>query len=254
MGRTGTDVTKEAASLVIMDDNFATIVAAVEEGRAIYDNIRKFIRYLLGCNIGEILTMFLGMLLGLPLPLLPLQILWINLVTDGLPALALGLEPPEAGLMSRQPRPPRESFFARGLWSKIVWQGISIGLCTLVAFTLTIVRAPGQLARARTVAFCVLVLSQLVFALFCRSEHLSLREIGLAGNPYLLWTVGCSTLLQVAVVHLPWLARLFHAVPLGWLDWTVVAVLTAWSVLLGEAYRPAGRLIRRRLAWGRAGA
>ena len=177
-----------------------------------------------------------------------------NLVTDGLPALALGLEPPEAGLMSRPPRPPRESFFARGLWSKIVWQGISIGLCTLVAFTLIIVLGPGQLGRARTVAFCVLVLSQLVFALFCRSEHLPLREIGLSGNPYLLWTVGLSSLLQVAVVHLPWLARLFHTVPLGWLDWTVVLVLTAWSVTLGEAYRPAGRLIRRRLSWTRAGA
>lgn len=245
MGKTGTDVTKEAASLVIVDDNFATIVTAVEEGRAIYDNIRKFIRYLLGCNTGEVLTMFLGMLLGLPLPLLPLQLLWVNLITDGLPALALGLEAAEPGIMSRPPRRPKESLFARGLWAKIFWQGAAIGLCTLVAFALALVLFPGQLARARTVAFTVLVLCQLVFALVCRSEHLPLREAGLAGNPHLLWTLGLSGLMHAAVLYLPWLSRLFATVPLGLLDWVLVAVLTTWSALLGQAYRPTRRLMKR---------
>lgn len=243
MGRTGTEVTKEAATLVIMDDDFATIVAAIEEGRAIYDNVRKFIRYLLGCNLGEILTMFLGMLLGLPLPLLPLQILWINLVTDGLPALALGLEPPEPGIMERPPRPPGEGIFARGLWAKILWQGTAIGLCTLTAFVLAAVLAPGQLARARTVAFSVLVFSQLAFALSCHAEENSFRR--LSENPYLIWTVAASGLMQVAVVHLPWLGRLFATVPLGALDWAVVLAATGWSALLGRAHRPAGRAVRR---------
>lgn len=245
MGKTGTDVTKEAASLVIMDDNFATIVAAIEEGRAIYDNIRKFIRYLLGCNTGEILTMFLGMLCGLPLPLLPMQILWINLVTDGLPALALGLEPAEKGIMSRPPRPPKEGIFAAGLWGKIVWQGMAIGLCTLVSFGLILAVFPGQIGRARTVAFSVLVFSQLVFALACRSEHAPLRAFDWSGNPYLLWTILGSSLMHLAVIYLPWIGGLFHTVPLGPLDWLIVLGLTAWSVLLGAAHRPARRLARR---------
>jgi len=243
MGQSGTEVTKEAATLVIMDDNFATIVAAVEEGRAIYDNIRKFIRYLLGCNLGEILTMFLGMLLGLPLPLLPLQILWINLVTDGLPALALGLEPPERGIMERPPRPSGEGIFARGLWAKILWQGTAIGLCTLTAFVLMNLFNPGELARARTVAFSVLVFSQLVFALSCHSEEGGMRELW--KNPYLLWTVAGSALMQTVLLYLPWLARLFAVTPLAPVDWSVVVIATGWSALLGQAYRPGGKIVRR---------
>ncbi|MGE5528916.1 MAG: cation-translocating P-type ATPase [Patescibacteria group bacterium] len=251
MGMTGTDVTKEAASLVITDDNFATIVAAVEEGRAIYDNIRKFIRYLLGCNTGEILVMFLAMLLGFPLPLLPLQILWVNLVTDGLPALALGLEPPEEGLMTRPPRNPRAGIFAGGLLAKIVWQGVAIGLCTLVAFGLSLVLFPAQLARARTIAFTVLVLTQLAHAGLCRSES---RGLSLGGNPYLLWTILISLLMQAAVVYLPLLGRLFATVPLGHLDWCLVLCLTGWSVLLGGAYHSGGRFRRRAFSPQRAGA
>ncbi|MGE5598450.1 MAG: cation-translocating P-type ATPase, partial [Bacteroidota bacterium] len=253
MGRTGTDVTKEAASLVILDDNFATIVAAIEEGRAIYDNIRKFIRYLLGCNTGEILTMFLGMILGLPLPLLPLQILWINLVTDGLPALALGLEPAERDIMSRPPRRPKEGIFAGGLWAKILWQGLSIGLSTLVSFALTLAVFPGQLGRARTVAFTVLVLAQLVFALACRSERTALWESARSGNPYLLWTISLSAAMHLLVIYLPWLANLFTVVPMTLSDWLIVLGFTGWSVVLGEAYRPTRTLIRR-TALGRAGA
>jgi Ca2+-transporting ATPase len=123
MGVTGTDVTKEASAMILMDDNFATIVAAIEEGRVIYNNIRKFIRYMLACNIGEVLTMFIGMLLGMPLPLLPIQILWVNLVTDGLPAIALGLDPPEKDIMMRPPRGAKENIFSHGLLSLIAFRG-----------------------------------------------------------------------------------------------------------------------------------
>ena len=134
MGITGTDVSEEASSLVLSDDNFATIVAAIEEGRGIYENIRKFIRYMLASNVGEILTMFLAMMFGMPLPLVPIMILWVNLVTDGLPAMALGVDQAEDDLMTQQPRPARENIFARGLGWKIISRGVLIGLCTLAAF------------------------------------------------------------------------------------------------------------------------
>src|SRR6266540_1353177 len=134
MGRTGTEVTKEASARVLGDDNFATIVAAIEEGRGIYDNIRKFIRYLLACNIGEVLTMFIATLAGLPLPIMPIQILWVNLVTDGLPAMALGIEPTDRNIMYRPPRHPQESVFSRGLKYKILWRGVQIGVSTVGIF------------------------------------------------------------------------------------------------------------------------
>ncbi len=134
MGITGTDVSKEASDVVLLDDNFATIVSAVAEGRRIYDNIRKFVRYMLGTNLGEVLTMFGGIMLNLPLPLLPIQILWINLVTDSLPALALSNEPPEADIMKRTPRPPTESLFARGLWAQVLFSGLLMAVGCLLMF------------------------------------------------------------------------------------------------------------------------
>ena len=134
MGISGTDVTKEAAAMVLIDDNFATIVAAVEEGRVIYDNIRKFIRYLLSCNLGEVLTMFLASLFYLPNPLTPIQILFVNLATDGLPAIALGVDPPDKDIMRQSPRDKNEGIFARGLWEKIIVRGCLIGICTLLSF------------------------------------------------------------------------------------------------------------------------
>ena len=135
MGITGTDVTKQAADVILLDDNFGTLVSAVEEGRCVYANIRKFVRYLLSCNIGEVLTMFLGILMGMPIVLLPVQLLLINLVTDGLPAIALGLEPPEKDIMSKPPRKSTEGFFAGGLMQKIIFRGIFIGLSTLGSFS-----------------------------------------------------------------------------------------------------------------------
>lgn len=140
MGITGTDVTKQAADVILLDDNFATLVKAVEQGRGIYANIRKFVRYLLSCNIGEVITMFLGILMGFPMVLLPTQLLLVNLVTDGLPAIALGMEPCEKDVMKQRPRRPDESFFSGGLLFKIIFRGIMIGLCTLGCFT-TILRA-----------------------------------------------------------------------------------------------------------------
>jgi len=138
MGVTGTDVTKQAADVILMDDNFATLVSAVEQGRCVYSNIRKFVRYLLSCNIGEVLTMFLGIVMGMPMVLLPVQILLVNLVTDGLPAIALGMEPPEADIMKRPPRSSDEGFFSGGLMRKIVFRGIFIGISALASFAFVI--------------------------------------------------------------------------------------------------------------------
>lgn len=177
MGQTGTDVTKEASAMVISDDNFAAIVAAVEEGRGIYDNIRKFIRYLLSCNLGEVLTMFLGTLTGLPLPLLPIQILWVNLVTDGLPAMALGVDGTEPDIMKRVPRQPEESVFARGLGQKILIRGTIIGLATLFVFVIGLWYGVGLLA-ARTMAFTTLVFLSFFMSLIAsRNAAESLRLV-----------------------------------------------------------------------------
>src|SRR5690606_5283507 len=165
MGITGTDVSKEASALVLSDDNFSTIVAAIEEGRGIYENIRKFIRYLLASNVGEILVMFLAMMAGLPLPLVPIQILWVNLVTDGLPAMALGVDQAEKDLMQQKPRPAKENIIARRLGWKIISRGILIGICTLGAFYITLVTEGNDakgLMTAQTVAFATLVMAQLI--------------------------------------------------------------------------------------------
>src|SRR5699024_11139564 len=179
MGITGTDVTKEASSIILADDNFKTIGAAIEEGRTIYDNVRKFIRYLLASNVGEILVMLLAMLAGMPLPLVPIQILWVNLVTDGLPAMALGVDQPESDTMKRPPRSSRESIFARGLGWKIISRGIVIGLCTLAAFWITLQIEPENLRKAQTMAFSTLVMAQLIHVFDCRSEHSVFRR-----NPF----------------------------------------------------------------------
>ena len=170
MGITGTDVTKEAADVILLDDNFATLIRAVEQGRSIYANIRKFVRYLLSSNIGEVITMFVGILMGLPMVLLPTQLLLVNLVTDGLPAIALGMEPFDKRVMSKPPRRVDESFFADGLLGKIVFRGILIGLITLGCFT-TILRMGGSVDTARTCALLSLVMSQLIHVFECKSEN-----------------------------------------------------------------------------------
>ncbi|MDU4961464.1 MAG: calcium-transporting P-type ATPase, PMR1-type [Sporomusaceae bacterium] len=231
MGMTGTDVTKEASAMILADDNFATIVAAVEEGRGIYDNIRKFIRYLLSCNIGEVLTMFVASLAGLPLPLLPVQVLWVNLVTDGLPALALGVDPTEANCMRRPPRHPKESVFSRGLSRKIIGRGLQIGISTVLVFT-AVYLLREDLALARTMAFSTLVLCQLFHVFDCRSETYSIFEVGLFTNPYLLLAVAASLAMQLSVIYVPFLSNIFSTVPMTVADWLFVVTVSGWTFIL----------------------
>ena len=202
MGKSGTDVAKQAADVILMDDDLATLVSAVEQGRCIYANIRKFVRYLLSCNIGEVITMFLGILMGMPIILLPVQLLLVNLATDGLPAIALGLEPPEPGLMKHPPRKPDESFFAGGLLSRIIWRGIMIGLCTLGSFS-TALRLGGDITTARTAALFTLVISQLIHVFECKSETSTLFTIRYFSNIKLILAVLSSLLLLILTIWLP---------------------------------------------------
>lgn len=250
MGITGTDVSKEASSLVLSDDNFSTIVSAIEEGRNIYENIRKFIRYLLASNVGEILTMFFAMIGGLPLPLLPIQILWVNLVTDGLPAMALGVDQPEKDLMEHKPRGAKENIFARRLGWKIMSRGLLIGLCTLGAFWLTLHIAPDnsdQLLKAQSVAFATLVMAQLIHVFDCRSSR-SIFHRNILQNKFLVMAVLSSVFLMLAVMYIEPLQPIFKTVPLGTREWAISLVaagiptflMGAGSVWSGKRRRPAG--------------
>ena len=221
MGISGTDVTKEAAAMVLMDDNFATIVSAVEEGRVIYDNIRKFIRYLLSCNLGEVLTMFLASLFYLPNPLTPIQILFVNLATDGLPAIALGVDPPDKDIMRQSPREKNEGIFARGLWEKIIVRGSLIGVCTLLSFMSG--RYYGMdLATCRTITMCTLVMSQLLHVFECRSERHSIFEINIFSNIYLLGAVLVSMTMICCILYIPFLSGIFNTVALNLGQWLLV--------------------------------
>ncbi|MBQ6944895.1 MAG: cation-translocating P-type ATPase [Ruminococcus sp.] len=213
MGITGTDVTKQAADVILLDDNLATLVDAVEQGRCVYANIRKFVRYLLSCNIGEVLTMFLGIVMGMPVVLLPVQILLVNLVTDGLPAIALGLEPPERDIMNRPPRKSTEGFFAGGLMWKIVIRGVLIGLSTLASFT-SVMHMGGSLEACRTAALITLVASQLIHVFECKSEYGSLFSIRLFSNIKLILAVIVSLAALVAAVVIPFMQGIFATVPL----------------------------------------
>ena len=231
MGMTGTDVSKEASSLVLADDNFATIVAAVEEGRSIYDNIRKFISYLLASNVGEILVMFLAMLAGLPLPLVPIQILWVNLVTDGLPAMALGVDPAEEDTMRRPPRDSRESIFARGVGWKIVSRGLLIGLATLGAFWVAYWESPDDLTRAQTVAFSTLVMAQLIYVFDCRSSK-SIFHRNPLENRSLVLAVLSSVLILFIIIYCAPLQPIFHTVAIGVREWMLIIAVSTLPFLL----------------------
>ncbi len=239
MGITGTDVTKEASSMILLDDNFASIVSAVEEGRVIYSNIRKFIRYLLSCNIGEVLTMFLGMILGLPIPLFPLQILWVNLVTDGLPAIALSLEPAEKDIMMQKPRGTKENIFSGGLLHLIVIRGILIGLCTLAVFC-SILFFTGNVVRARTAAFLTLVLTQLIHVFECKSERKSIFEIPVLNNKALILAVSCSVAMILAVIYIPVLQPIFKTTSIVAEDWALVLGFTGIVPVAASMFRRRG--------------
>lgn len=212
MGLAGTDVAREAAHMILLDDNFATIVTAVREGRRIFDNIRKFIKYTLTSNSGEIWTIFLAPFLGLPIPLLPIHILWINLVTDGLPGLALAVEPEEKGIMQRPPRPPRESIFAHGMWQDILWIGLLMG--GVCIFVQAWAYHTGS-AHWQTMVFTVLTLSQMGNVLALRSETESFFQQGAWSNPQLLGAVLLTFALQMATIYIPALNPIFKTEPLS---------------------------------------
>lgn len=236
MGINGTDVTREASSMVLTDDNFATIVDAVREGRVIYSNIRKFIRYMLACNLGEVVTMFIGILFGLPLPLLPIQILWVNLVTDGLPGIALGLDKGESDIMQRPPISPKEGLFSGKMPFHIIMRGILIGLCTLGAFV-CVNHATGSLEIARTTAFMTLVMTQLIHSFECLSENKTLSKIDIRKNHWLLMATAVSLLMMVAVIYMPAMQVVFKTTALMPAQLGVVLGFTAIGPLVSEIIR-----------------
>ncbi|MFQ6075634.1 MAG: cation-translocating P-type ATPase [Candidatus Bathyarchaeia archaeon] len=236
MGITGTDVTKEASDMVLADDNFATIVAAVEEGRGIYDNIKKYLIYLLSCNAAEMSIMLIAGLFGWPLPLLTAQLLWVNLTTDGLPALALGVDPADPDIMARQPRDPKESVFTPAF-------KFYLGLTTVVitAVVLTPFYLIGSAAgwseygtmKAQTVAFAIMVFSELARAYTCRSERYPVLKVGMFRNRFLNWAIMSSILMQLAVIQIPALDVMFHTLELSLQEWAMIVplALTTFVVL-----------------------
>jgi len=244
MGKGGTDVAREAAALVLLDDNFATIVHAVREGRRIFDNIRKFIKYTMTSNAGEVWTIFLAPFVGLPIPLLPIHILWINLVTDGLPGLALTAEPEEKGIMRRPPRPPKESIFAHGMWQHMVWVGLLMGGVSLV--TQAWAYYTGS-AHWQTMVFTVLCLSQMGHVLAIRSERESLFSVGIFSNPWLLGAVALTFALQMSTVYVPLLQPIFKTEALSAGELALCIALSSvvffavevekWLVRRGRLYR-----------------
>ena len=228
MGIVGTDVAKEASDMILMDDNFTSIVNAIEEGRGVFDNIRKFVNYLLSCNLGEVLIIFLATLMGLPLPITALQLLWINLVTDGFPAIALGLDKPEEGIMKRKPRDPHENLLSRNVMGNILSMGIIIAVIALAIFWLY-----RHLPQAQTMVFTSLVIFEVIRLQVIRSNY----RLSLFSNKLLIVAVSSSLILQLVVVYTP-LAKLFNLVALGWMDWLVIIaggiVLVALNVLVSE--------------------
>ncbi len=244
MGLSGTDVAKEAADMVLTDDNFASIVAAVAEGRAIFDNIRRFIHYLLSCNIGEVLTMFVATLAGMPLPLVPIQILWINLATDSLPALALGVEDADPEIMKRPPRSAREEVITRGMTWVMSLQGLIIGVVTLAAFSISFYLWGESIREARVLAFSTSVVAQNVHAFNLRSSRTSLLRLGLFSNPWLVAAFFLMLISEAIIVYVPFFQPFFQTMPLNLGDWVVVSGLGIIPLIVMETVKS----IRRRLA------
>jgi Ca2+-transporting ATPase len=251
MGITGTDVAKEASDMILTDDNYASIVNAIEEGRGISDNTRKFVSYLLSCNAGEILVIFLASItlsifFQWSLPLLAIQILFVNLVTDGLPALALGMDPMEPDVMQRGPRDPSEGVITRRVWILIWVVGLTIAFVVLGIFAFEMIQLTGppynlspEVAwyRASTLAFTVLVMAQMVHALNSRSGHLSLFQVGFFKNRLLLLAISVSILLHIAILYIPFLSAIFYTVPLTLMDWIIVIVLSFSVFFVVEGFK-----------------
>ena len=244
MGKNGTDVAKNAADMILADDNFVTIVEAVKQGRNIFDNIKKAVHFLISTNIGEIVTIFMGLLLGLKSPLLAIQLLWINLVTDSLPAIAIGLESPDKNIMNQKPRNSRKSIFADGLWSKIILEGIMLGMLTLVAFSVG--NNLYGLEVGRTMAFVAMAMLELVHSFNVKSEE-SIFKVGILENKYLIGAFILGTLLQVVVVMVPAFASVFSLVSLTGTQWLYTLGISILPVIIIEAQK----LLDSRLKAGR---
>ena len=244
MGKNGTDVAKNAADMILADDNFVTIVEAVKQGRNIFDNIKKAVHFLISTNIGEIVTIFMGLLLGLKSPLLAIQLLWINLVTDSLPAIAIGLESPDKNIMNQKPRNSRKSIFADGLWSKIILEGIMLGMLTLVAFSVG--NNLYGLEVGRTMAFVAMAMLELVHSFNVKSEE-SIFKVGILENKYLIGAFILGTLLQVVVVMVPAFASVFGLVSLTGTQWLYTLGISTLPVIIIEAQK----LLDSRLKAGR---
>jgi Ca2+-transporting ATPase len=234
MGITGTDVTKEASDMVLTDDNFRSIVSAVEEGRGIFNNIQNFVHYLLSTNAGEVIFMFFAAVIGWPVPLAAIQILWINLVTDGLPALALAMEPPDRDVMRRPPRPPHEPLLSLHRGALILLQGVLIAAAAAIAFWWTYLGRTENLDHARTVAFCTLAFAQLFFSFACRSDRYTLPELGFFTNPHLLIAILFSSLLQLGVVLVPIARPVFEVTSEPGSEWLLVFLCALMPVTIVE--------------------
>lgn len=245
MGITGTDVAKGASDMILTDDNFSTIVNAIEEGRNIYNNIKKSVIFLLSCNLGEVVTIFISILFAWPIPLMPVQILWINLITDSLPAIALGVDPGDRDVMKKKPRNPKESFFSRGGGTRAIIGGALIGIFTLLAFywgltehgyTLGTAGAPSKAALdyARTMSFVVLATSQLFYSLSMRNTTKSIFQVGFFSNMYLIGSIIIGVLLQAIVISVPFLAEVFYVHNISFLDWVIVIGFSAIPLIVNE--------------------
>lgn len=236
MGITGTDVAKEASDMVLLNDNFASIVSAIQEGRAIFDNIRKFIHFVLSHNIGEVLAMFVAQLIGWPLPLVPIQILWINLVTDSLPALALGVEKAEPGIMERPPRPADERILPAPLLRLMFFQGTIVAISTLAAFGIEYFSS-GDLHRAQAEAFAASILAQNVQSFNVRSNRLSVFQLGLFSNRFLVGAFALVVITLLGLIYIPQLQPIFQTVPLALEDWVIIGLLALLPLVVMEIYK-----------------
>ncbi|WP_251862490.1 calcium-transporting P-type ATPase, PMR1-type [Clostridium sp. Marseille-Q2269] len=234
MGITGTDVAKGASDMVLTDDNFSTIVSAIKEGRNIYNNIKKSIIFLLSCNLGEILALFIGILLGWPAPLRPIHLLWVNLITDSLPALSLGVDHGDPDIMKEKPRNPKESLFAGGAGVSLILNGLLIGILTLIAFEVGRIRYANSLMHAQTMAFVVLSVSQLFHSFNMRHPKKSIFQLGLFSNKYLFASVIFGILLQDIVITVPFLASVFKVFDLTAQDWIFVGALSVIPLIINE--------------------
>lgn len=246
MGKSGTDVAKNAADMILLDDNFSTIVEAVREGRGIYDNIRKAIHFLLSSNIGELMTIFTAILFGLSIPLLPVQLLWINLITDSLPAIALGMEPPEENIMNRPPTPRKNTLFSDGLGIKIVLEGLLIGALALLAYTIGCKYCENSsLILGRTMCFGVLSLSQLFHSFNMKSQDYSLFHTKLFNNPTLILSFFTCQALLIAVMTIPFLTNIFQVTPLSFPQWSLVFSLSFFPIVFVELQKKMSSMVEK---------